>query len=61
MKIKMNRTLTVPEELANLLRQLADIFEEDEVFTQACFVICSHGSDFLTESGWVDVVYEKGK
>jgi hypothetical protein len=58
MRIKMNRTLTVPEELASILRQLADILEEDEDFTNACFAICNRDSEFKMKDGYADIIYE---
>jgi len=58
MKIKMNLTLTVPEELASILSQLATILEEDEDFTNACFAIANHDYEFKMKDGYADIVYE---
>lgn len=58
MKIKMNRTLTVPEDLVSALSQLATILEEDEDFTNACFAICNHDYEFKMKDGYADIIYE---
>jgi hypothetical protein len=54
----MNRTLTVPEELVSILRQLADILKEDEDFTNACFAICNYDSEFKMKDGYADIIYK---
>lgn len=58
MRIKMNRTLTVPEELASVLSQLAGILEEEEDFENACFAICNHDYEFKMKDGYADIIYE---
>lgn len=58
MRIKMNRTLTVPTELASIFSQLAEILEEDEDFTNACFAIANHDYEFKMKDGYADIIYE---
>ena len=58
MKIEMNRTLTVSEELVSILSQLSTIFEKDEDFTNACFAIANHDYEFEMKDGYADIVYE---
>ena len=59
MEIKLTQTLTVSEEFADALSELADLFETDEAFSMACFAICNHEYEFWSGSTYINIKYKK--
>lgn len=59
MEIKFTQTLTIPEEFAEALSELADLFETDKAFSMACFAISTHDYEFWSGSSYINIKYEK--
>ena len=59
MEIKFTQTLTVSEEFAEALSELADLFETDKAFSMACFAISTHDNEFWSGSNDINIKYKK--